>query len=174
MRSNNKRSEILQAALQVVEESGANHLTIDRVAERAGFSKGGVLYHFKSKKDLLRGMLDNLIENSIQRIEARRTNGNSLEALLHEENQMTDAERRASLALVAAAAEAPELLEPARQYINQVLKQIASESKDPEQALILFLANEGLRFLNIFEINPMNSTQAKEVSKKLRQKAKET
>ena len=87
---------------------------------------------------------------------------------------MTDAERRASLALVAAAAEAPELLEPAREYINQVLKQIASESKDPEQALILFLANEGLRFLNIFEINPLNSTQAKEVSKKLRQKAKET
>lgn len=174
MRSNNKRSEILQAALQVVEESGANHLTIDAVADRAGFSKGGVLYHFKSKKDLLRGMLDNLIDNSIQRIESRRANSNSLEALLHEENQMTDAERRASLALVAAAAEAPELLEPARDYIDQVLNQIASESKDPDLALILFLANEGLRFLNIFEINPMNSTQAKEVSKKLRQKAKET
>lgn len=174
MRSNNKRSEILEAALKVVEESGANHLTIDRVADRAGFSKGGVLYHFKSKKDLLRGMLDNLIDTSIQRTESRRTNGNSLEALLHEENQMTDAERRASLAIVAAAAEAPELLEPAKNYVRQLLKRINSESKDPELAMMLFLAHEGLRFLNIFELNPMTSAQAKEVSKKLRQKAKET
>ncbi len=174
MRSNNKRSDILQAALQVVEESGANHLTIEAVADRAGFSKGGVLYHFKSKKALLRGMLDNLIDNNIQRVESRRDSSNALEAMLHEENQMTAVERRASLALVAAAAEAPELLEPARDYIKQVLQQISAESKDPDMALILFLANEGLRFLNIFELNPMNTHEAKEVSKKLRQKAKET
>jgi len=32
MRSNNKKEQILEAALQVVEENGANHLTIDAVA----------------------------------------------------------------------------------------------------------------------------------------------
>ncbi len=44
MRSNNKRDQILQAALQVEEKKGANHLTIEAVAAFADFSKGGVLY----------------------------------------------------------------------------------------------------------------------------------
>ncbi len=173
MRSNNKRNEILAAALQVVQESGANHLTIDAVANRAGASKGGVLYHFKSKRDLLRGMLDNLIENNARRIEARKSGDSSLAALLHEENQLTDAEHLASLALVAACAEDPELLTPAREHIGEVLAQISAESSDYDQALILFLANEGLRFLNLFALNPMSSAEVKEVRRRLRQKAME-
>ena len=38
MRRNNKRDAILEAALQVVENEGANHLTIDAVAAKAGLS----------------------------------------------------------------------------------------------------------------------------------------
>ena len=38
--------------------SGAVHLTLDAVAERAGVSKGGLLYHFPSKESLLQAMVD--------------------------------------------------------------------------------------------------------------------
>ncbi|MBT4380011.1 MAG: TetR/AcrR family transcriptional regulator, partial [Gammaproteobacteria bacterium] len=68
MRSNNKKEQILEAALQVVEENGANHLTIDAVATYANFSKGGVLYHFPSKKALLSGMVDHLIQANEKRM----------------------------------------------------------------------------------------------------------
>ena len=61
MRSNNKQHEILQAAFAVVAEQGANRLTMDAVAAESCVSKGGVLYHFRSKKALLSGMLDYLV-----------------------------------------------------------------------------------------------------------------
>ena len=171
MRSNNKRNDILEAALKVVEENGANHLTIDAVAQQAGFSKGGVLYHFASKKALLCGMRDHLIEANRKRTEALSSNNNPLAALLHVENRMTAAERRASLAIVAAVAEEPELVEPAREYMKEVTGEIATYSKDPTSAMILFLANEGLRYLDILDLNPMTAKEKKHMISELGRRA---
>ena len=173
MRSNNKKDQILEAALQVVEENGANHLTIDAVAACAKFSKGGVLYHFPSKKALLSGMLDYLIQANEKRMSALGDSENLLSALLHKENLMTPAERRASLALLAAAAEDPELLTPAKDYMKRVVDEISQNSQQPMEALTLFLAHEGIRYLDILEINPMGTKQTREVLEQLSQRAKE-
>jgi AcrR family transcriptional regulator len=173
MRSNNKKDQILEAALQVVEENGANHLTIDAVAACANFSKGGVLYHFPSKKALLSGMLDYLIQANEERMNALGDSDNLLSALLHKENQMTHAERRASLALLAAAAEDPELLTPAKDYMERVVDEISQNREQPMEALTLFLAREGIRFLDILEINPMSAKQTREVLDQLSQRAQE-
>jgi AcrR family transcriptional regulator len=167
MRSNNKKEQILEAALQVVEENGANHLTIDAVAAYANFSKGGVLYHFPSKKALLSGMVDE------KRMEALDHSDHLLSAFLHKENQMSAAERRASLALLAAAAEDPELLTPAKDYMKRLVDEISQNSQKPMEALTLFLAGEGIRFLDILEINPMSSKQTREIVEQLSQRAKE-
>src|SRR5690242_2095382 len=43
------RDRILEAAERVVAEIGAARLTLDVVAQAAGVSKGGLLYHFPSK-----------------------------------------------------------------------------------------------------------------------------
>ena len=173
MRSNNKRNQILEAALRVVEENGANHLTIDAVAACANFSKGGVLYHFPSKKALLSGMLDCLIEANEKRINALGNSDNILAAYLHKENQMTAAERRASQALLAAAAEDPDLLIPAKDYMRRLVNEISQSSQKPTEALTLLLAREGIRFLDILEINPMSSKQTREVVEQLSQRAQE-
>ena len=173
MRSNNKKDEILEAALRVVEENGANHLTIDAVAACANFSKGGVLYHFPSKKALLSGMLDYLLEANDERIKALGDSDNLLSALLHKENQMSAAERRASLALLAAAAEDPELLKPAKDYMKRVVDEITQNSEQPMEALTLFLAHEGIRYLDILEINPMSAKQTRETLERLNQRAQE-
>ncbi len=173
MRSNNKKDEILEAALRVVEENGANHLTIDAVAACANFSKGGVLYHFPSKKALLSGMLDYLLEANDERIKALGDSDNLLSALLHKENQMSAAERRASLALLAAAAEDPELLKPAKDYMKRVVDEITQNSEQPMEALTLFLAHEGIRYLDILEINPMSAKQTRETIERLNQRAQE-
>ena len=173
MRSNNKKDQILEAALQVVEENGANHLTIDAVAACANFSKGGVLYHFPSKKALLSGMLDYLIQANEKRMNTLDNSDHLLSALLHKENQMTAAERRALLALLAAAAEDPELLTPAKDYMKRVVDEVSQNSQQPTEALTLFLAREGIRFLDILEINPMSAKQTKEVLEQLSQRAQE-
>lgn len=158
MRKNNKRADILDAALRVVENKGANHLTIDAVAAESGFSKGGVLYHFGSKKALLSGMLDHLIENIRSRSDDSQPN-----ASIQFGVRMSATEKRASLALLAAAAEDPELLAPARAYICEAVKGLTKDTDDPLKAITLFLANEGLRFLEILELNPLSQSETDRV-----------
>ena len=52
-----KRDSILYAAGQVVISEGAGQLTLDSVAEKAGVSKGGLLYHFPTKDALISELL---------------------------------------------------------------------------------------------------------------------
>jgi len=48
-----RRREILRAAREVFAESGFEDTTMDKIAERAGISKGTLYLYFKSKGDLL-------------------------------------------------------------------------------------------------------------------------
>ena len=175
MRKNNKRNEILEAAFKVVEQQGANHLTIDAVAKAADFSKGGVLYHFASKKALLTGMLDHLIEINRNRMDAhqQQSNDNPLAALLHARDEMTAAEQRASLALLVAFAEDTDLLDPARDQFNAMFKRATDQSGNVMEATLLFLANEGLRYLDLFNLNPLQDKERIKVSRYLSEKAGE-
>ena len=174
MRNNNKKELILAAALQVVESAGANHLTLDAVAKKAGFSKGGVLYHFATKTDLLKGMVDYLIETSDAKLLQRETEEKLITAIVEQENQMTTQERRASFALVAAASENEELLGPAREYYRQLFGEVTRDSASSNEAVILLLAIEGMRWLNILDINPMSEDQTREIQRLLQKRAAET
>lgn len=51
------RQHILVVASALALQGGAQALTIDGVAREAKMSKGGVLYHFRSKEELIKGMM---------------------------------------------------------------------------------------------------------------------
>lgn len=48
-----KRTEILEAGSRVVQREGVTALTYESVAQEAGVTKGGLLYHFPSREALL-------------------------------------------------------------------------------------------------------------------------
>jgi AcrR family transcriptional regulator len=52
-KSTSSKEAILDAAAALVCEQGASALTLDATCARAGMSKGGLLYHFRTKEDLL-------------------------------------------------------------------------------------------------------------------------
>ncbi len=54
------RDRILDALQDALIEDGPGGATLDAVAERASVSKGGLLYHFRSKDELYSGLLDRL------------------------------------------------------------------------------------------------------------------
>lgn len=56
------RDRLLDAVEVLLVERGMSGLTLDQVAERAGVSKGGLLYHFPSKAKLLDGLIERLNE----------------------------------------------------------------------------------------------------------------
>ena len=58
LRGQESRSHILQSAITCIAELGLGSLTLDRVAERAGISRGLVVFHFKSKNQLFEEVLN--------------------------------------------------------------------------------------------------------------------
>jgi AcrR family transcriptional regulator len=56
------RQELLEAALEVFAERGYRDASVDEVAERAGYSKGALYWHFSSKAELFLALVDERID----------------------------------------------------------------------------------------------------------------
>jgi AcrR family transcriptional regulator len=51
------RARILDAALELFSEHGFDGTTLQEIADRLGFTKAALYYHFRSKDDLLRALI---------------------------------------------------------------------------------------------------------------------
>ncbi len=58
------RAKLLDAAATVVRRDGVQAMTLARVAEEAGVSKGGLLHHFGSKEELVTGLLQQTLTDA--------------------------------------------------------------------------------------------------------------
>ncbi|PWH07497.1 TetR family transcriptional regulator [Brachybacterium endophyticum] len=58
------REDVLDALEQILIRDGERAATLDAVAAQAGVSKGGLLYHFGSKKALVEGLADRMRERA--------------------------------------------------------------------------------------------------------------
>ncbi|GAA4734552.1 TetR/AcrR family transcriptional regulator [Isoptericola chiayiensis] len=56
------RAKVLAAFTEILVTTGERAATLDAVADRAGVSKGGLLYHFGSKDALVDGLVEHLTE----------------------------------------------------------------------------------------------------------------
>src|SRR5699024_11824120 len=57
-----KKQELLINAAKIIHEDGVQNFTMEALAKKSNITKGGVLYHFKSKSDLLLRMNEFVIE----------------------------------------------------------------------------------------------------------------
>ena len=71
------RDRILDAAEAVILESGGRNFTLDAVAERAGISKGGLVYSFATKDELVRATLERELARFQDAVRRRLGNGRS-------------------------------------------------------------------------------------------------
>lgn len=166
-RSSNQRPNILDAAFAVVSSQGAAHLTIDAVADAAGVSKGGLLYHFPNKRALLLGMLETMLE----RYAPEATAGQLVPEHIEREKNQTEAEAAAGIAILAAASEDPTLLDPARGRIEQLFQDAQTSYVDGELAHLLLLAVEGMRFLKMLKLWPVSEAEDQALQARLAQLA---
>ncbi|HKL77462.1 MAG TPA: TetR/AcrR family transcriptional regulator, partial [Gammaproteobacteria bacterium] len=63
------RERILDAAEALVLDQGFSGTSLDRVLARTGFTKGAFFYHFRSKADLARALLERYAERDRDRLE---------------------------------------------------------------------------------------------------------
>lgn len=59
--SSKTKELILEVAREIAAQKGVGQLTLEAVAEKAGISKGGLLYHFPGKKELIIALMDSYV-----------------------------------------------------------------------------------------------------------------
>lgn len=64
-----RQTEILDQSLALIREQGLAGLTMRKVAERMGFSEPAIYRHFKTKQDLILGIISRLEANLIKPME---------------------------------------------------------------------------------------------------------
>ncbi len=146
------RENILDAAMAVVREQGVARLTLDAAARGSGISKGGVLYHFKSKDDLVRGMVARLLEQcdllhqkhwDAEPLGPYRWARAVVKTAFDPDGPAGD---RIGGALLAAAAVNPALMAPAQAKFIEWMARIKGDSPDPARAALVCMAMDGFTF----------------------------
>ncbi len=163
---------IIDAAEAVVMEKGAAHMSLDMVARKAGVSKGGLMYHFPNKEALLKDMVDRLVaEFYIERTEKlqglKETKGRGLKSCVMATLDPNEKRDRMALSILAAAAQAPILLDPLRVAHKEHLSELMASGLPFERAAIVSLASDGLMFLELLHLTPFNKGQRSMILKEM-------
>ncbi|MFD1198139.1 TetR/AcrR family transcriptional regulator [Brucella gallinifaecis] len=146
------RDRVLDAAESVMVESEGRGFTLDAVAERAGVSKGGLVYAFPSKDELIGAALARELQRFIAAWDAKaEPNNRSSEAMLAayiaEVQSQEETHLRTASLLMTALSNSPAVSDPARKFYRTVFANFDEETErgcDIRQAI---LAIEGLFFL---------------------------
>ena len=141
------RDALLDAAEAIVTEQGAGKLTFDEIARRAGVSKGGVLYCFSSKHDLVAAMVERDLHRFGRDVEERRVPGEGgvtahFRAHLDATRDESTALAARAASLTAALAETPDKAEPVRDYYRTWFERFDTDTPEGRRMRIAFLAAE--------------------------------
>ncbi len=182
MASPSSRSKILDCAERVVLRDGVAHLTLDAVAAEAGLSKGGVLYNFPTKEDLIRGMIARMMEEfegDIARFEVEdpEPRGRSLRAFVRasfpERDSPCQRHCKVAACLLAAILVNPVLLDPVRDHFRKIQERLLQDGLDPARVHIIRLAADGLWMCDLFAIPGPDAEARSELLQKLCQLTRE-
>jgi len=141
------RDRLLDAAGTVVHRDGAQALTLDAVAKEASVSKGGLLYHFKSKGDLVQAMVDRWLSQfgtEMDEADPAFVRG-YIKASTPDEHE---------LGMLAALVADPSLLVAVREQYGIWQDRVQREGRDPVDATVARLAADGLWLAELLGMGP--------------------
>lgn len=138
-----RRDELLDAAEDLLCDQGSSALTLAAVADRAGVSKGGLLYHFNTKEALIRAMVERLIEEFDQLI-ATQEYDTYTKRYLGATLAAVRSGRLRRWAVVTSASGNIFLLAPLREAMARWHREGLADEPDPLSSQIVRLACEGL------------------------------
>ena len=163
------RDRILQAATEVIKQEGVSSLTLDKVAARAGVSKGGFLYHFGSKDALIigllnqvMGVLDTELNVLADGIDARQ--GAFALAYLEYVQEPTTAATDTAVSILAAAAVDDDLLDSTRATFQRWQDRLRhDDGLDETEALLARVVGDGLWLIDLFGLAPPTADERRKV-----------
>jgi AcrR family transcriptional regulator len=174
------RDRLLEAAERVVRDIGAARLTLDGVAQAAGVSKGGLLYHFPSKEALLGALAQRYVDTLDSCIDSARLaldesdKGRELKACILGVLGDDPRSKGMGAALLAAAANDPALLEVIRERIARYTQRLMGPDTNFARAAIVSLAVDGLKLRESLRISSFSTEQRAQIVEELLKVADES
>ena len=163
------RDRILQAATEVINQEGVSSLTLDKVAARAGVSKGGFLYHFGSKDALIIGLLNQLMgvldsELNLLAEGFDHSPGAFALAYLDYVREPTKTATDTAVSILAAAAVDDDLLDSTRATFRLWQDRLRKDDGlDEVEALLARIVGDGLWLIDLFGLAPPSVEERRKV-----------
>jgi len=162
------RDRVLDAAEAVILESGGRNFTLDAVAARAGISKGGLVYSFATKDDLVHAALEREMARFREAVRRRVGDGQIkpvelVLAHIEEALEEDDATTQMAAFLVTALVHAPDMLEPVRRYYRALLDPLRSASGELHKVRHALLAVEGIFLLRGLGFVELSANEQKSI-----------
>ncbi len=140
------RDRILDALEEELLAHGPAGATLEAVAERAGVSKGGLLYHFRSKDELFGGLLDRLTLE-ITSSGATRPVGDPVEAtriFLESSQSVEGSDTRTLMAALRLVGTYEPTQDRLARYLDDWAAGLYRDVADPAAARLVQLVGDGL------------------------------
>lgn len=158
------REKILAAAAELADCAGPGNLSLDAVAQRAGVSKGGLLYNFPTKAKLMQALVEDYITKFQATLDAKSQGAcgeptSRLAAYVQLSAEEFEQVQPSAAGVVAALAEDPDFLNPIRTYKRQLLDTLKAESADATRLIVAFLVVEGLRSMKLFDMDILHEDE---------------
>jgi AcrR family transcriptional regulator len=150
------RERLLDAAVDVVRRAGPQGLTLEAVAAEAGVSKGGLLYHFASKRELVDALVARWLDAWQAEMDADES-GDGFPAAFVRTSHLGGSgqeERAAETALLAAMVGEPDVLRAARERYATWQDRLEREGGDAVAATVARLAADGLWLADLLGLAP--------------------
>jgi AcrR family transcriptional regulator len=176
-----KRNSILDSAQALVIREGSSALTLDRIAGEAKVSKGGLLYHFATKENLVAALVSRSIEYLDKEIAICKKRfgdgpGANTQAFIA---AMLEGQWAAKAGLaphgldlfatsVAAFSTSPDLIAPLRAAYTRWQASVEADRADPTLTTIARLAADGLWFTEFLGLSTFGPKQRARIIKQLK------
>lgn len=167
---------IFAACRDILKRDGLTQLTLDAVAEEAGLSKGGLLYHFPTKLDLIESLFRHYNAQFDQRVEELLTSDPSIQnnylrayALASIEEVSDPANASLFASLFAAGERYPSILAIMRESYERWQNRVEETGLEPSAAMLVRLAVDGLWFSHVYQYAPPTKEQTAEIVEQILQ-----
>lgn len=163
---NHKKLLILEAASKVVLAEGVNRLTLEAVALEAGISKGGLLYHYGTKDELIKAMNIRVMEQFREGINRELATGASYPKayLLASLSSLQDTEYlNISTSLLAAISNNHTILDLWKEDYSQVKENFNHSQIRRELCLLIQATCDGLWFSRLFSMTHIDADEEQKI-----------
>lgn len=164
------RELIFQACGRILRRDGLTDLTLEKIAEEAGLSKGGLLYHFPNKKSLIEALFEyhnDIFETRLEALADEEGDGSGAWLRAYAKasiEQITDPGNASLYASLFAAEErytgAHALM---RQKYVEWQRQVENSGLDSTWATLVRLAVDGLWFAEMHHYAPPDAKRRAQI-----------